>query len=55
MEAHKNNNSTKLQIGGWTPQGQLSHPDAMDTSTGRTRGRLAGSEEVNYHVPLYTP
>jgi len=26
---------------------QLSNPNAMDTSAGRTRGRIAGSEEMN--------
>jgi len=54
MEAHKNSNP-KPRIGGWAPRGQLPHPDAMDTSAGRTRGRLAGSEDVNYHAPPYTP
>ncbi len=54
MDAHKNNNP-KPRIGGWAPRGQLPHPDAMDTSAGRTRGRLAGSEEINYHAPPYAP
>ena len=26
----------------------------MDTLAGRTRGRLAGSEDINYHAPPYT-
>jgi len=55
MDAHKNSNNPKPRIGGWAPRGQLSHPDAMDTSAGRTRGRLAGSEDINYHTPPYTP
>jgi len=50
MDAHKNNNP-KPQTGGWTPRGSLPHPNAMDTSAGRTRGRLAGSEEINFHAP----
>ncbi len=54
MDTHKNTNP-RPQIGGWAPRGQLSHLDAMDTSAGRTRGRLAGSEEINYHAPPYAP
>ena len=54
MDTHKNSN-LKPQIGGWVPRGQLSHLDAMDTLAGRTRERLAGSEEIDYHKPPYTP
>ena len=54
MDAHKNSN-LKPRIGGWIPRRQLSHPDAMDTSAGRMRGRLAGSEEIDYRKPPYTP
>ena len=54
MEAHKTNNP-KPWIGGWAPKGQLSHLDAMDTSAGRTRGRLVGSKEINYHIPPNPP
>ena len=32
---------------GWIPRQVLTDPNAMDTSVGRTRGRIAGSEEVN--------
>ncbi len=32
---------------GWVPQRILTDPNAMDTSAGRTRGRIAGSEEMN--------
>ncbi len=32
---------------GWMPQRMLTDPNAMDTSAGRTRGRIAGSEEMN--------
>ncbi len=45
MDAYKNANQ-KPQIRGWAPRGQLSHLDAMDTLAGRTRGRLAGSEDM---------
>ncbi len=32
---------------GWIPRHMLTDPNAMDTSAGRTRGRVAGSEEMN--------
>ncbi len=32
---------------GWMPPRLTSDPNAMDTSAGRTRGRVAGSEDVN--------
>ena len=32
---------------GWMPQQMLTDPNAMDTSAGRTRGRITGSEEMN--------
>jgi len=32
---------------GWMPQRMLTDPNAMDTSAGRTRGHVAGSEEMN--------
>src|SRR6266581_8862432 len=32
---------------GWMPQRLAHDPNAMDTSAGRTRGRVAGSEEMN--------
>ncbi len=32
---------------GWIPGQMLTDPNAMDTSAGRTRGRITGSEEVN--------
>ncbi|KAH9013476.1 hypothetical protein EDB85DRAFT_2158170 [Lactarius pseudohatsudake] len=52
--------------GGWMPpRGPPPDPNAMDTSAGRTRGRLAGSEDINpnaqrpppYHdaTPTTTP
>src|SRR6266702_1524490 len=35
------------RLRGWMPQRTLTDPNAMDTSAGRTRGHIAGSEEVN--------
>ena len=32
---------------GWAPIQQLSDPNTMDMLAGRTRGRIAGSEEMN--------
>jgi len=32
---------------GWMPQRMLADPNAMDTSAGRTRGHIAGSEDMN--------
>ncbi len=32
---------------GWMPQRMLADPNAMDTSAGRTRGHVTGSEEIN--------
>ncbi len=32
---------------GWIPRQMLTDPNAMDMSAGRTRGRVAGSEEIN--------
>ncbi len=32
---------------GWVPQRMLTDTNAMDTSAGRTRGHIAGSEEMN--------
>ena len=32
---------------GWMPQRMLVDPNAMDTSAGRTRGRVTGSEEMD--------
>ena len=32
---------------GWAPQRMLTDPNAMDTSAGRTCGRVTGSEEMN--------
>src|SRR6266702_185177 len=32
---------------GWIPRQMLTDPNAINTSAGRTRGRVAGSEEMN--------
>ncbi len=46
LRAHRGGN-TPSRPRGWAPVQQLSNPNAMDTSAGRTRGRIAGSEEIN--------
>ncbi len=39
--------STQPRPRGWVPVQPLSNPNAMNTSARRTRGRIAGSEEMN--------
>jgi len=39
--------STQSQPRGWAPIQPLSNPNAMDTSAGRTCGRITGSKEMN--------
>jgi len=47
LRAHRGGTTSAPKPCGWMPQ-QLTHdPNAMDTSAGRTRGRVAGSEETN--------
>jgi len=46
LQAHCGGN-TFAQPRGGAPTLQLSNPNAMDTSAGRTRGRIAGSKEMN--------
>ncbi len=46
LKAHRGGITTSRPRG-WMPQQMLPDPNAMDTSAGRTRGRIAGSEEVN--------
>ncbi len=46
LRAHRGG-STPSKPQGWAPTPQLTNPNAMDTSAGRTRGRIAGSEEMN--------
>ena len=46
LRAHRGGN-TPSRPRGWAPTQQLSNPNAIDTSAGRTRGRIAGSEEMN--------
>ena len=46
LKAHRGGITT-LCPRGWIPQRTLTDPNAMDTLAGRTRGRVAGSEEMN--------
>ncbi len=46
LKAHRGGVTTTRQRG-WIPQRMLTDPNAMDTSAGRTRGWIAGSEEMN--------
>ncbi len=46
LKAHRGGVTTSRPRG-WIPQRMLTDPNAMDTSAGRTRGRIVGSEEVN--------
>ena len=46
LRVHRGGNAP-TQPRGWAPTQQLSNPNAMDTSARRTRGRIAGSEEMN--------
>ncbi len=46
LKAHRGGVTTSRPRG-WMPQRMLADPNAMDTSAGRTRGRVTGSEEVN--------
>ncbi len=46
LKAHRGGITTSHPRG-WMPQRMLTDPNAMDTSAGRTRGRIAGSKEMN--------
>jgi len=46
LRAHRGGTPTPRQRG-WMPRQMTPDPNAMDTSAGRTRGRVAGSEETN--------
>ncbi len=46
LKAHRGGVTTSRPRG-WMPQRMLMDPNAMDTSAGRTRGCIAGSEEMN--------
>ncbi len=46
LRAHHGGTPTPRQRG-WMPRQVMPDPNAMDTSVGRTRGRVAGSEEIN--------
>ncbi len=46
LKAHRGGITTSRPRG-WIPRQMLTDPNAMDTSAGRTRGRVTGSEEMN--------
>ncbi|SRR6266702_795180 len=46
LKAHHGGIATS-QPRGWMPQRMLTDPNAMDTSAGRTRGCITGSEEMD--------
>ncbi len=46
LKAHRGGVTTSHPRG-WIPRQMLSDPNTMDTLAGRTRGRVAGSEEMN--------
>src|SRR6266571_4817007 len=46
LKAHRGGTAAPHQRG-WMPQQMTPDPNAMDTSAGRTRGRVARSEEMN--------
>ena len=46
LKAHRGGITTSRPRG-WMPQRMLVDPNAMDTSAGRTRGHVTGSEEMN--------
>ncbi len=47
LRAHQGGTPKQQQPWGWAPTQPLANPNAMDTSAGRTRGRIAGSEEID--------
>ncbi len=47
LKAHRGGGMTTSRPRGWMPQRMLTDPNAMDTSAGRTRGHVAGSEEMD--------
>ncbi len=47
LRAHRGGTPRTPQPQGWAPTQSLANPNAMDTSAGRTRGRIAGSEETD--------
>jgi len=47
LRAHRGGATPTSRPHGWMPQRLVHDPNAMDTSAGRTRGRVAGSEEMN--------
>ncbi len=47
LKAHRGGAISSQKPRGWMPPRLMNDPNAMDTSAGRTRGRIAGSEEIN--------
>src|SRR6266702_2128543 len=47
LQAHRGGTTSVPKPRGWMPQRLAQDPNAMDTSAGRTRGRVAGSEDTN--------
>ncbi len=47
LQAHRGTLRPQIQPSGWILTHQLSNPNAMDMSAGRTRGRITRSEEIN--------
>ncbi len=47
LRAHRSQTTPRQSRGSWAPRGQLTDPNTVDTSAGRTHGRIAGSEEVD--------
>ncbi len=47
LRAHRGGTTSIPKPRGWMPQRLAHDPNAMDTSAGRTRGRVAGSEDAN--------
>ena len=47
LRAHRGGAMSMPKPRGWMPPRLANDPNAMDTSAGRTRGRIAGSEDVN--------
>src|SRR6266702_474425 len=46
LKAHRSVTSTSCPKG-WMPRQMMPDPNAMDTSAGRTQGRVTGSDEMN--------
>jgi len=47
LKAHRGGTTSSQRPRGWMLPRLINDPNTMDTSAGRTRGRIAGSEEIN--------